>query len=112
MALEFVGDGAALLSIDDRLAVSNMAVEAGADTGLFPADDVTAAYLEGRTTRPWTAERTDADAEIARRVRIDVPSLPPLVAAAPLSRQHRRPSPRSWASVSTRSTSATAPTGR
>ena len=81
MALEFVGDGAALLSIDDRLAVSNMAVEAGADTGLFPADDVTAAYLEGRTTRPWTAERTDADAEIARRVRIDVASLPPLVAA-------------------------------
>jgi 3-isopropylmalate/(R)-2-methylmalate dehydratase large subunit len=81
MALEFVGDGAALLSIDDRLAVSNMAVEAGADTGLFPADDVTAAYLEGRTDRPWSAERSDADAEIARRVRIDVASLPPLVAA-------------------------------
>jgi 3-isopropylmalate/(R)-2-methylmalate dehydratase large subunit len=81
MALEFVGDGAALLSIDDRLAVSNMAVEAGADTGLFPADDVTAAYLEGRTDRPWSPERSDADAEIARRVRIDVASLPPLVAA-------------------------------
>ena len=81
MALGFVGDGAALLSIDDRLAVSNMAVEAGADTGLFPADDVTAAYLEGRTDRPWSAERSDADAEIARRVRIDVASLPPLVAA-------------------------------
>jgi 3-isopropylmalate/(R)-2-methylmalate dehydratase large subunit len=81
MALEFVGDGTALLSIDDRLAVSNMAVEAGADTGLFPADDVTAAYLEGRTARPWTAERTDGDAEIARRVRIDVASLPPLIAA-------------------------------
>jgi 3-isopropylmalate/(R)-2-methylmalate dehydratase large subunit len=58
-----------------------MAVEAGADTGLFPADDVTAAYLEGRTTRQWTAERSDADAEVARRVRIDVASLPPLVAA-------------------------------
>jgi len=81
MALEFIGDGAALLSIDDRLAVSNMAVEAGADTGLFPADDVTAAYLEGRTDRPWSPERSDADAEIARRVRIDVASLPPLVAA-------------------------------
>ena len=38
--LEFVGDGAAALSIDERLAVSNMAVEAGAETGLFPADDV------------------------------------------------------------------------
>jgi 3-isopropylmalate/(R)-2-methylmalate dehydratase large subunit len=81
MALEFSGDGAASLSVDDRLAVSNMAVEAGADTGLFPADEVTAAYLEGRTTRSWTAERSDPDAEFARRVRIDVASLGPLVAA-------------------------------
>ena len=48
-ALEFVGEGAEALSIDERLAVSNMAVEAGADTGLFPADETTAAYLEGRT---------------------------------------------------------------
>jgi 3-isopropylmalate/(R)-2-methylmalate dehydratase large subunit len=80
MALEFVGDGAAALSIDERLAVSNMAVEAGADTGLFPADDVTAAYLAGRTRRPWTAERSDAGAEVARRVRIDVAGLPPLIA--------------------------------
>jgi 3-isopropylmalate/(R)-2-methylmalate dehydratase large subunit len=79
-ALEFVGDGAAALSIDERLAVSNMAVEAGADTGLFPADEVTAAYLEGRTERPWTAERSDADAEVARRVRIEVAGLGPLVA--------------------------------
>jgi 3-isopropylmalate/(R)-2-methylmalate dehydratase large subunit len=80
MALEFVGDGAASLTIDERLAVSNMAVEAGADTGLFPADGVTAAYLEGRTDRAWTAERTDDDAEVAARVRIDVPELTPLVA--------------------------------
>ena len=72
MALEFVGDGAASLTIDERLAVSNMAVEAGADTGLFPADDITAAYLEGRTDKPWTPERSDPDAEVARRVRIDL----------------------------------------
>ena len=58
-----------------------MAVEAGADTGLFPADDITAAYLEGRTDKPWAPERSDPDAEVARRVRIDVPALPPLVAA-------------------------------
>jgi 3-isopropylmalate/(R)-2-methylmalate dehydratase large subunit len=80
MALEFVGDGASSLSIDERMAVSNMAVEAGADTGLFPADDVTAAYLEGRTARSWTVERSDPDAEVARRVRIDVDGLPPLIA--------------------------------
>jgi 3-isopropylmalate/(R)-2-methylmalate dehydratase large subunit len=80
MALEFVGDGAAALTLDERLAVSNMAVEAGADTGLFPADDVTAAFLEGRTERPWTAQRSDPDAEFARYVRIEVARLHPLVA--------------------------------
>jgi 3-isopropylmalate/(R)-2-methylmalate dehydratase large subunit len=81
MALEFVGDGASALSIDERMAVSNMAVEAGADTGLFPADDVTAAYLDGRTDRAWSSERSDPDAEVAGRVRIDVSALGPLVAA-------------------------------
>jgi 3-isopropylmalate/(R)-2-methylmalate dehydratase large subunit len=80
MALEFTGDGAAALSVDERLAVSNMAVEAGADTGLFPADEVTAGYLEGRTDRPWSGEQSDPDAEVARRVRIDLGGLEPLVA--------------------------------
>jgi len=81
MALEFVGDGVAGLSVDERLAVSNMAVEAGADTGLFPADEITADYLEGRTDRVWTADRSDEDAGFARRVRIDLAALGPLVAA-------------------------------
>ncbi len=80
MALEFVGPAASALSVDERLAVSNMAIEAGADTGLFPADDVTEAYLAGRTARAWTPERSDPGAEVARRVPIDVGSLPPLVA--------------------------------
>lgn len=78
--LEFVGDGAAALSVDERLAVSNMAVEAGAETGIFPADDTTAGYLEGRTDRPWQRERSDADAAFARRLRVDLAGLPPLVA--------------------------------
>jgi 3-isopropylmalate/(R)-2-methylmalate dehydratase large subunit len=81
MALEFVGPGAEALSIDERMAVSNMAVEAGADTGLFPADDTTAAYLEGRTERPWSADRSDPDAELARRLHVDLSTLQPLVAA-------------------------------
>ena len=78
--LEFVGPGAEALSIDERLAVANLAVEAGSETGIFPADDRTAAYLEGRTDRPWTAERSDPDAEFARSVRIELDSLPPLIA--------------------------------
>jgi 3-isopropylmalate/(R)-2-methylmalate dehydratase large subunit len=79
-ALEFAGDGAEALSIDERLAVSNMAVEAGAETGFFPADEKVAAYLEGRTNRPWTAERSDADAEFARCLEIDLDEMPPLIA--------------------------------
>jgi 3-isopropylmalate/(R)-2-methylmalate dehydratase large subunit len=78
--LEFVGEGAEALSVDERLAVANMAVEAGAETGLFPADDTTAAYLAGRTERPWRRERSDPDAEFARELEIDLSSLPPLVA--------------------------------
>jgi 3-isopropylmalate/(R)-2-methylmalate dehydratase large subunit len=80
MVLEFVGPGAEALSIDERLAVANMAVEAGSEAGLFPADETTAAYLEGRTERPWTAERSDPDAEVARQVRIDLDAVSPLVA--------------------------------
>jgi 3-isopropylmalate/(R)-2-methylmalate dehydratase large subunit len=78
--LEFTGEGAEALSIDERLAVSNMAVEAGAESGLFPADEKVERYLEGRTDRPWTAERSDPDAELARRVEIDLDTLPPLIA--------------------------------
>jgi 3-isopropylmalate/(R)-2-methylmalate dehydratase large subunit len=80
MALEFVGGGAEALSIDERLAVANMAVEAGSETGFFPADETVAAYLDGRTERPWTAERSDADAEFAQTVHIDLDTLSPLVA--------------------------------
>ena len=80
MALEFIGEGAEALSIDERLAVANMAVEAGSETGFFPADDTVAEYLDGRTERPWTAERSDQGANFAATVRIDLDALPPLVA--------------------------------
>jgi 3-isopropylmalate/(R)-2-methylmalate dehydratase large subunit len=78
--LEFIGEGAEALTMDERLAVANMAVEAGSETGIFPADATTAAYLEGRTDRPWSAERSDPDATFAGRVTIDLDTLPPLVA--------------------------------
>ncbi len=80
MALEFVGEAAEALSIDERLAVANMAVEAGSETGFFPADDTVAAYLDGRTDRPWKAERSDPGAEFAQTLRIDLDGMPPLVA--------------------------------
>ena len=79
--LEFVGDGARALSIDERMAVANMAVEAGAETGLFAADEVTRTYLHGRVTRAYAELRSDADAPVAREVAIDLSTLGPLVAA-------------------------------
>ncbi|HXD65629.1 MAG TPA: aconitase/3-isopropylmalate dehydratase large subunit family protein, partial [Solirubrobacteraceae bacterium] len=79
--LEFVGDGAQRLSIDERMAVANMTVEAGAETGLFAADDRTRAYLSDRVMREWDELRSDEDAEVAGEMRIDLDSLGPLVAA-------------------------------
>jgi 3-isopropylmalate/(R)-2-methylmalate dehydratase large subunit len=81
--LEFVGPGAEALSIDDRRAVANMAVEAGAESGIFPADRITTDYLDGRTDREWSALRSDPDAVFARRLRIDLETLGPLVAMPP-----------------------------
>ncbi len=78
--LEFVGPGAGALSIDERLAVANMAVEAGSETGIFPADQAVESYLEGRARTPWTAERSDPDASFSRRLELDLSALEPLVA--------------------------------
>ena len=71
-SLEFMGPGVAELTIYDRLTICNMAIEAGAKNGIFPVDDVTRAYVEGRVDRPWTAFEADPDAEYARTVEIDL----------------------------------------
>jgi 3-isopropylmalate/(R)-2-methylmalate dehydratase large subunit len=78
--LEFVGPGVQSLSIDERLAVSNLAVEAGSETGIFPADDQTAAYLDGRTDKVWQPVHSDPDASYSRRITVDFDRLGPLVA--------------------------------
>jgi 3-isopropylmalate/(R)-2-methylmalate dehydratase large subunit len=78
--LEFVGAGAEALSIDERLAVANMAVEAGSEAGIFPADEAVAAYLDGRARWAWTAERSDPDATFRQHLEFDLSALEPLVA--------------------------------
>jgi len=78
--LEFVGPGVRSLSLDERLAVSNLAVESGAETGIFPADETTAAYLDGRTEKKWEAVHSDPDASYARKLEVDFDKLEPLVA--------------------------------
>ncbi|MBM6936973.1 3-isopropylmalate dehydratase large subunit [Pseudoflavonifractor phocaeensis] len=79
-SLEFMGEGVASLTMDDRFTVANMAIEAGAKNGIFPVDDVTRAYLAGRVDRPWEAVEPDADAVYEREVVIDLSALEPTVA--------------------------------
>ncbi|MEE8706542.1 MAG: 3-isopropylmalate dehydratase large subunit [Oscillospiraceae bacterium] len=78
-SLEFVGEGVKALSIDDRLCISNMAIEAGAKNGIFPVDDVTLAYEKGRFEREPKIYSADPDAEYIREVTIDLDTLRPTV---------------------------------
>ncbi len=78
-ALEFYGDVVDELELDDRMTISNMAIECGAKAGIFPADDKTLAYLEGRFEREPRVFKADEGAEYFRVVEIDCSSLRPTV---------------------------------
>ena len=70
-SMEFVGDGVKNLTMDDRLCVCNMAIEAGAKNGIFPVDEVTLAYMKGRTERTPVIYEADEDAVYERVIEID-----------------------------------------
>ena len=74
-SLEFCGDGVSSISMDGRLTIANMAIEAGAKNGIFPVDDICRAYLKDRVTREWQAFEPDEDAEYVREVVIDLDQL-------------------------------------
>ena len=78
-SLEFVGDGVKSLTMEDRLCICNMAIEAGAKNGIFPVDEITEAYLKSRSQRPWVKYEADPDAEYERTVTIDLTTLEPTV---------------------------------
>ena len=78
-SLEFVGEGVKSLTMEDRLCICNMAIEAGAKNGIFPVDEACEAYLKGRSQRPWTKYEADPDAEYERTVVIDLDTLEPTV---------------------------------
>ncbi|MBM6808159.1 3-isopropylmalate dehydratase large subunit [Faecalicoccus pleomorphus] len=78
-SLEFCGEGISSLSMDDRLCICNMAIEAGAKNGIFPVDDITIQYMEGRSQRPWKVYEADDDASYVKTIEIDLSSLEPTV---------------------------------
>ncbi len=79
-AMEFTGEAIDSLSMDGRFTMANMAIEAGAKTGLFAHDRVTEEYLRGRARREYTVYRSDPDAEYSETIEIDVAEIEPLVA--------------------------------
>ena len=79
-AIEFAGDGVAELTMTDRLTISNMAIEAGGKNGIFPFDEITREYVEGRVHQPYEPVAADDDAEYEQVVEIDLSKLTPVVA--------------------------------
>ena len=79
-SLEFTGEGVKALSMDDRLCIANMAIEAGAKNGIFPVDEVTLAYEKGRFQREPVVYAADEDAVYDETYEIDLSQLRPTVA--------------------------------
>lgn len=79
-SLEFVGEGVRSLSIDDRLCVCNMAIEAGAKNGIFSVDEQTITYLRDHGAKEPRLFWADDSAVYARVIDIDLSTLTPTVA--------------------------------
>lgn len=79
-SMEYAGDGLQYLSMDDRFTIANMAIEAGAKNGIFPVDEKTVAYLEGRAQKAGQVFEADPDAAYSRVIEIDLAELKPTVA--------------------------------
>lgn len=78
-SLEFTGEGAHSLSMDDRLCICNMAIEAGAKNGIFPVDEKTLAFLAEHGANQPRIFEADPDAEYERVVSINLSELEPVV---------------------------------
>ena len=78
-AMEFTGSAIRSLSMEQRMTISNMAIEAGGKAGLMEVDDVAREWLEGRCERPYVEYHSDPDAEYAQVVHIDAADVVPCV---------------------------------
>ena len=78
-AMEFVGPAIDALSMDGRLTMANMAIEAGAKAGLFHVDATTEAYVRPRAQRAYRAYASDPDAAYERTIEIDASQIEPQV---------------------------------
>ena len=79
-SLEFVGDGLKHISMEGRLTIANMAIECGAQNGVFPVDEICKEYLADRFDDDYNIYEADDDAEYTREIIIDLSKLVPQVA--------------------------------
>ena len=90
-SLEFIGPGVQSLTMEDRLCICNMAIEAGAKNGIFPVDETCEAYLKGRSRREWKKYEADPDAEYERVIELDLSQIDCTVAYPHLPENAHRP---------------------
>jgi 3-isopropylmalate/(R)-2-methylmalate dehydratase large subunit len=94
-AMQFEGPGVATLSMDDRMTIANMAIEAGGKNGIFPFDGRTAEYVDARVKRNGTKAsyepvEADADQKFVYELVVDLSKLEPLVACHPDPGQRKK----------------------
>lgn len=78
--MEFCGDGAKTLSVNDRMVLCNLAVEAGAKTAVFEADEIALEYLKARGREPKAVFKSDADAAYVKEYTFDLSDIRPVAA--------------------------------
>ena len=78
-AMEFAGSAIEALSVEGRLTIANMAIEAGGKAGLFEVDDKCREYVERRATRPFVEYHPDPDATYKEVIRLDAAQIEPTV---------------------------------
>ena len=78
--MEFGGEAIRKLSMDNRFTICNMAIEAGAKTGIIEPDEITLEYLKDRATRPYRIFKSDSDASYEKVIEFDVSKIEPQVA--------------------------------
>jgi len=79
-AIEFTGPAVLQISVSGRMTLCNMAVEMGAKTGIISPDEVTLAYVEECTNRPFMLLGSDSDAIYEKTIDIDIGEFEPQVA--------------------------------
>lgn len=79
-SIEFKGPALSELTMDDRFTMANMVIEAGAKNGIFPVDEKTFGYLEGRTTKDYKCYTADKNAVYAQSITLDLNKIEPVVA--------------------------------